>query len=205
MADHYGSVEHVVQRTGLSPSAIGADTESERDTFVQELLDRASSEIEEFTEVSFRYHENFTFQTEGNGHKDMHLGFSPIQEVNEVKAGDKVLDSDAYRIKKRRYRDKNTGILIKESGRWRPHTDYKFDVNWGYQDANRPQAIDAVAEDLVIALINDTDATRKARGASSISMDGYSVDYDAMNVQDKLQLNKEMRERLKKFKRVPMA
>lgn len=198
----YGNVDHVVQRTGLSPENIDANTDTQRDQFVERLLERASSRIENYTQREFGLEEDFEYQRYGNGSRTIHLGFSPVRNINEIKAGDKVIESDEYRVEKRKGTTRNSGRITRISGRWERDVEYEFDIDFGYSDEDRPKAIDDIAEEIAIAIINDTDAVRKAKGASSISMDGYSVDWDTLNVDGQIRLTKSMKNRLNKFKRV---
>ena len=203
----YGDTSTIVTRTGASAEAFGFDTEAEFESFVDDLRERASSEVDRYTGVRWELFENHVDVVKGTGRRHLSTRNDPVREIHSVREGSRELvEDDDYRLLTVEGNpDENIGRLERIDGRWRPHLDVEIEYDFGYTEANRPLVIDGVVEDMVVAALNAANAERKADGLESESMDGFSASYALQSANDRLQLTESMRERLKPLRRMGVA
>lgn len=200
----YGSIEQVKTRTGVTSDDLGKSSESEVDSFIENLLKRSSSEINSYCRRKFFLKNDVEIVREGNGRSEMSLGYYPLVAVKDIQVDGESISAD-WRIPKIEGTSRNSGRVSLDGSRFWKHNKYKFVIDYGFSDDTRPEVISSVAEDIAVTVINEAVAERTSRGAKSISMDGYSVSYDIVSVQDKIQLSENMKQRLKPFKKVVVA
>ena len=206
---HYGTVQTVKQETNVSVDKLNVATEAELDEYIQAELEEASSEIDRFCNRTFRLVEGYEETRFGNGRQEIQLQNYPVQSIQSVDAGGKTfVEGEDYEIKDRRnFNGENNGVLVRlQNGKptkwlkWNQNTRYEFVYDWGYPNEEYPQVLDSVAEDLVVSGVSNAIAQNAASekgGASSVSMDGFSVSYDIADSVTDAQITSEQLERLK--------
>jgi len=191
----YGDVDRVKGRTRGDFETFGFDTEAEFTDFIQDFLDQASDEIERFTGRDFKLHEGETEQLPGNGRREISTRNMPVVSIDSLEA----FAPDQYRIVPTpSYAVDNTGRIKVDRGRRFGRTkEYEITYTWGFESV--PPGVNGIAEEMVINAINADTAEIEGGAVASESMDGYSVQYDLMDMGQKLQLTENMRERLKPY------
>jgi len=186
--DYFGDVDSVIAQSGLTPEMLeGVDDAAAVESFVKDRLRGASEELEQFCNRQFREPVAFTETREGNGTDTIQLRHYPVTEITSVESkGDTLTEGDDFELTERRNfaaaggAEQNKGIL-KRLGRrrvWHEHVEYTIEYEAGWTQP--PGVIESVAEDLVIAGIREAIGSNAyaEKGASSVSMDGFSVTYD---------------------------
>ena len=199
----YGSTQTIINRQGASPDAFGFDDTSNPsdrlESFIDDLRDRASSEVEEYCGRVFNSHSDTETLT-GNGTDIIQVRHYPIVTINSIEVGASTLDADAYEIEPDPGRPtRNPGLIRRTDRRVWPTRRITVDYQWGFQEA--PSVVAQVVEDMVVEVLEKAVADRKSDGKSSQSMDGYSVSWNQSDVQDYIRLDESKRKRLKPLKR----
>lgn len=193
-SDPYGNAQSVITQVGVSPDQIGFGTHAELESFVEELLERASQEIDDYCSRPLIYEEEYTESYDGTGRSTLKLDHYPVHEVHEVVVGDTAIDPENYRAD-------SSGILERR-GRWPEGWDnVEVTYDWGYEDGHGTAA--TVAEECVVAPLQRAVIEHKSSGMDSVSMDGYSVSY--ADVSGEIELTAEHKERLANVAEVPLA
>lgn len=205
MADNiYGDIETIITRTAATPETLGFDDDPDGfESFIEGLQKRASSQVERYCDRSFELVENHTDRLSGNGASTLSTKGDPVVEIHSVRVGGQELtDGHDYELE----RDdlglgENTGRLRRLrggrlAGRWRRNATITVEYDFGYTDETRPAVVDSVVEDMVVAVLNEAEAERKASGTQSESMDGYSVTWDLVDAAERLQLTESMERKL---------
>lgn len=199
----YGDTETIITRTAATPETLGFDEDEEFETFIEGLQDRASSHVERYCDRSFALVANATDRLEGNGAGVISTNGDPVVEVHSVRIGSRDLDEgDDYELVDDDLGlEENTGRLRRLrggrlGGRWRRNAEVVVEYDYGYDDESRPQVVDSVVEDMVVSVLNEAEAERKAGGVQSESMDGYSVTWDLTDAAERMQLTESMERKL---------
>jgi hypothetical protein len=184
--DYFGDPDSVIAQSGLEPGMLeGVDSASEVTSFIEDRLRGASNEIEEFCNRTFREPVEYTETREGNNSAKLQLRHYPVTEVVAIDARGESLSADDVSIVQRRgFQGRNTGILKRDPGRrpdsnvFRSRRQYEITYMAGWESP--PGVIGSVVEDMVIAGIREAIGSNQyaEKGASSISMDGFSITYN---------------------------
>ena len=208
---HYGTVQTVKLETNASVETLNVDSEQALDDYIKAELEVASSEIDRYCNRTFRLVENHVDTIRGTNLTTIQLNNSPVQTIHSVEEnGSELTEGEDFKLKKRSNFDgENNGILEKLTGgepspyaRWHA-TVYTIEYDWGYSDVDIPKVLNSVAEDLVAAGVSNAIAQNSATekgGASSISMDGFSVSYDISESVTDAQITAEQLNRLKSLR-----
>jgi len=201
----YGSRSTVITRQGATPEAFGLANQTELENFVDDLLARASSEVEEHCGRVFGEVTGETETLFGNDTKRISLDNYPVTSINSVVVGQSALDTSQYRIETAPGRpDRNAGIIERTDRRvWPAGRQITVDYDWGFQET--PGVVQAVVEDMVVEVLEKAVVDRNSSGKSSESMDGYSVSWDNSDVQDLITLDEAKRKRLEGLARQGVA
>ena len=137
---------------------------SDDDTYLEMLIDQASDFVSQYCARTFAK-QTYEEQLGGTGHPRLMLDRTPIQQINEIKSGDAVLDSNSYEIE-----DADAGFVWIDDKRWRQlryvnqgivptatrfkRLDYTVEYEAGYtlpDDPNRdlPASLEAVVIEIV--------------------------------------------------------
>jgi hypothetical protein len=203
----YGETTVIEQRSGIEASDLGnVSDSSELKTLISNLNDRAKSLIDEYCQRDFEEHLGETTTVDGNGRRELSLPqyasgdglFYPIISLASVSLNGNALDASDYRIKPQpnALSNRNAGVIERKNARWpRGWENIEVTLDWGYESP--PEEVKSIAESLVVSQLLDAAQAEKGSGASSISMDGFSVSFS-----ERMRLNDEHKQRLSRFRRV---
>ena len=172
----YGDVTRTLTRSGITYADLGLADEAALASLVADLNEQASETIDLYCGRDFGLHEAVTEKHDGNGRERIRLDGYPIISVTSVTLGGTALTEDTdYAILD------DAGILERiDYGTW---TEGKRNLvvvyTYGYSAA--PGAIVGIVEDMVAGALTHAARNRTAKGASSMSMDGFSVAYTELS------------------------
>lgn len=209
-----GDTSVIKTRTGATPAAFGFDSEANPedalDTFIEQLQERASNEVERYCGQRFDETTQTTDYVESTGREHIRTRNDPVRQIHSLKEGGRELtEGEDFRlVPVRGMPEENIGRLKRiDSGsrrtsrRWRPGVEIEIEYDWGYDDTMRPDVVDQVVEDMVVSVLNAALRERRAEGVESESMDGFSVQYGSETPGERLELTDAMRQKLEPFKR----
>ena len=209
----FGEVSSVIAQSGVSPGDLeGINDQTALESFIEDRLTGASNEVEEFCNRTFREPVEYTETREGNQSDTLQLRHYPVTEVVEVDArGENIDVSDVSIVQRRGFQNRNTGILKRDPGRrprsnvWRTGRQYEVTYMAGWEDP--PGVVGSVVEDMVIAGLREAIGSNAyaEEGASSVSMDGFSVTYDVPGALRSGDITETQFKRLKKLQQVAVA
>lgn len=196
----YGSIDRVIARTRGDKEDFGFETDQEFSDFIGEWLEQASDEIDRFTGRDFEQHTEESEVLYGNGRSIMSVSNIPVIDIDSIETeGGKTVDPDSYELRPTPSSAKlNTGRIRRTNRRrWVRNRGYTINYSWGFEET--PPGVAGIAEEMVVNLINADTAEIAGGAVASESMDGYSVQYDLMDMSGKLTLTENMKERLKPY------
>lgn len=172
----YGDAARIKTRSGVSYSDLGLTDEAALTTLISDLNDQASEMVDDYCGRDFEQHG--TVETpvieklDGNGREKIRLPGFPVISVSSVILDGEVLtrgtDYDLLAA---------SGILERvDFGVWRSGKR-NLEVEYVYGYAPPPASIIGVVEDMVAGGLTHAARNRAVKGASSMSMDGFSVAY----------------------------
>jgi len=203
----YADSQTVKQLSGVAASDIGnVSNTTELDNLISRLNDRAKSLIDEYCQRDFEEHLGEAVPVDGNGRTELSLPqyaagdglYYPIINLDTVTLNGNALDASDYRIKPQpnALTNRNAGIIERKNARWpEGWENIEVTLDWGY--SSPPEEVKSVAESLIVDQLLDATQAEKGSGATSISMDGFSVSFS-----ERMTLNDEQKERLGRFRRV---
>jgi hypothetical protein len=210
---YFGEVSSVIAQAGISPGDLeGIDDTAALESFIEDRLTGASNEVEEFCNRTFREPVEYTETREGNQSDALQLRHYPVTEVVAIDARGESIDTDDVSIKQRRgFQGRNTGILKRDPGRrprsnvWRSGRQYEITYMAGWESP--PGVVGSVVEDMVIAGLREAIGSNAyaEEGASSVSMDGFSVTYDIPSALRSGDITETQFSRLERLKQVAVA
>ncbi len=171
----YGDVTRTLTRSGITYADLGLESEAALASLTEDLIEQASSIIDTYCERDFALHEAVTERLDGNGRERIRLAGHPLVSVTSVTLGSTLLDSASYEVRP------GAGILERiDRGVW-PAGRRNIAVVYTYGFTTPPAAITGIVEDLVAGALTHAARNRAVKGASSMSMDGYSVAYSELS------------------------
>jgi hypothetical protein len=203
----YADPETVKELSGITASDLGnVANSSELDSLISNLNDRAKSLIDEYCQRDFEEHAGETVKVDGNGRNELSLPqyaagdglYYPIINLSSVSLNGNSLDASDYRIKPQpnALSNRNAGVIERKNARWpEGWENIEVTLDWGYQSP--PGEIKSIAETLIVDQLLDAAQAEQGSGATSISMDGFSVSFS-----ERMRLNEEHKQRLGRFRRV---
>jgi len=198
----YADATTVKHRSGVDAGDLGL-TDNEFDALIADLNDQASSTIEAYCQRDFEQHADDTVALDGNGRDAIRLPGYPVTSIASVAVGENnptTLDSSEYRVRdSAAFPGDNGGVLERKHAVW-PEGWENVDVTytWGY--ASPPGAVERVADDLVIEALQAGAKDAKGKGATSLSLDGFSVSFPEGGL--RMDLDESQRSTLDDHKRV---
>lgn len=172
----YGDAARIKTRSGVSYSDLALSDEAALTTLIGDLNDQASETVDDYCGRDFQQHGTVetpvTVKLDGNGREKIRLPGFPIISVSSVTLDGEVLtEGTDYDVLVA------SGILERvDFGVWR-RGKRNLEVNYVYGHATPPASIVGVVEDLVAGALTHAARNRAVKGASSMSMDGFSVAY----------------------------
>lgn len=175
----YADATTVKQRSGVDAGDLGL-TDSEFDALIAELNDQASDTIEEYCRRDFEHHADDSIEIDGNGRDAIRLPGYPVESIASVAVGEEsptTLDADEYRVRDNpAHPGENAGVLERRKAVWpEGWENVQVEYTWGY--STTPASIERVADDLVIEALQAAAKDAKGKGATSLSLDGFSVSF----------------------------
>jgi hypothetical protein len=171
----YGDVTRTLTRSGITYADLGLESEAALASLTDDLIEQASDTIDTYCERDFALHEAETVRLDGNGREYIRLPGHPLVSVTSVTLGSTLLDSASYEVRP------GAGILERiDRGVW-PAGRRNIAVVYTYGFTTPPAAITGIVEDLVAGALTHAARNRATKGASSMSMDGYSVAYSELS------------------------
>lgn len=171
----YGDVTRTLTRSGITYADLGLESEAALASLVEDLIEQASDTIDTYCERDFALHEAVTERLDGNGRERIRLAGHPLVSVTSVTLGSTPLDSASYEVRS------GAGILERiDRGVWSAGRR-NLTIVYTYGFTTPPAAITGIVEDLVAGALTHAARNRATKGASSMSMDGYSVAYSELS------------------------
>lgn len=197
----YGSVETVKARTDPDFETFGFANESELDAWIETNLEEASSAIDGFCRRSFGEQSVTGEEASVINATEIRVTNYPVTSITEIREGDTVVDEDDYRITPTsNMPDRNAGVIERTDGTWRRRIlaggpDIEVDYEFGFESV--PPVVDSVANEMVINIINEAEAEIASNRTQSLSMDGYSVTFDVVDMAQKGAIQQAQLDRLR--------
>ena len=171
----YGDVTRTLTRSGITYADLGLESEAALASLVEDLIEQASGIIDTYCERDFALHEAVTERLDGNGRERIRLAGHPLLSITSVTLGSTLLDSALYEVRP------GAGILERIDGGVWSAGRRNLTIVYSYGYATTPPAITGIVEDLVAGALTHAARNRATKGASSMSMDGYSVAYSELS------------------------
>ena len=171
----YGDVTRTLTRSGITYADLGLESEAAIVALTDDLIEQASDILDTYCERDFALHEAETVRLDGNGRECIRLPGHPLVSVTSVTLSNALLDSALYEVRS------GAGVLERiDRGVW-PAGRRNIAVVYTYGFTTPPAAITGIVEDLVAGALTHAARNVATKGASSMSMDGYSVAYSELS------------------------
>ncbi len=172
----YGDVTRTLTRSGITYADLGLANEAALTSLAADLIEQASETVDLYCGRDFALHEDVTERYDGSGRRRLRLRGHPIVAVASVAVGGVSLTEDLeYEV------DAGPGILERVDGLVWPAGLQNVSVVYSHGYVSPPGAIVSIVEDLVVGALTHAARNRATKGASSMSMDGYSVAYSELS------------------------
>lgn len=172
----YGDVPRTLTRSGITYADLGLADEAALTSLAADLIEQASETVDLYCGRDFALHEDVAERLDGTGRRRLRLRGHPIVAVISVGVGGVSLTEDLeYEV------DAGPGILERVDGAVWPPGLRNVSVVYSYGYVVTPGAIAGIVEDLVAGALTHAARNRATKGASSMSMDGYSVAYSELS------------------------
>ena len=172
----YGDVTRTLTRSGITYADLGLESEAALASLVEDLIEQASSIVDQYCGRDFALHEDVAERYDGSGRRRLRLKGWPIISVTSVAVGGVALAEGVdYEVLP------GGGILERIDGLVWPAGLRNVSVVYSHGYVSPPAAITGIVEDLVAGALTHAARNRATKGASSMSMDGYSVAYSELS------------------------
>jgi len=171
----YGDVTRTLTRSGITYADLGLADEAALTSLAADLIEQASDIVDTHCGRDFTLHEDVAERYDGTGRDSLRLRGWPVVSVASVVVGGVSLTEDLE------YEVDAAGILERVDGATWPVGRRNVSVTYSYGYATPPGAIAGVVEDLVAGALTHAARNRATKGASSMSMDGFSVAYTELS------------------------
>lgn len=172
----YGDVTRTLTRSGITYADLGLESEAALASLTRDLIEQASSIVDQYCGRDFALHEDVAERYDGSGRLRLPLRGWPIIAVTSVEVGGTALTEGLeYEAVP------GPGILERIDGLVWPAGLRNVSVVYSHGYVSPPAAIVSVVEDLVVGALTNAARNRATKGASSMSMDGYSVAYSELS------------------------
>jgi hypothetical protein len=172
----YGDVTRTLTRSGITYADLGLAGDDALASLVEDLIEQASSIVDQYCGRDFDHYADVSERHDGSGRRRLRLKGWPIISVTSVAVGGVALAEGVdYEVLP------GPGILERVDGAVWPPGRRNISVTYSHGYATSPGAIAGVVEDLVVGALTNAARNRAVKGASSMSMDGYSVAYSELS------------------------
>ncbi|MFA5137090.1 MAG: hypothetical protein WC489_06935 [Patescibacteria group bacterium] len=162
-------------RSGITYADLGLESEAAIVALTDDLIEQASDILDTYCERDFALHEAETVRLDGNGRECIRLPGHPLVSVTSVTLSNALLDSALYEVRS------GAGVLERIDGGVWSAGRRNIAVVYTYGFTTPPAAITGIVEDLVAGALTHAARNVATKGASSMSMDGYSVAYSELS------------------------
>ena len=172
----YGDVAMIRTRSGITPEDLALADEAALTALIDHLAVQASDSVDLYCGRDFGLHEDVVERYDGTGRDRLMLRGRPIVSVASVEVdGVALTEGIEYEV------HEGPGILERIDGTsWR-RGRRNVVVSYSHGYTTPPGAIVSIVEDLVVGALTHAARNRAVKGASSMSMDGYSVAYSELS------------------------
>ena len=172
----YGDVAMIRTRSGITPEDLALADEAALAALIGHLAVQASDDVDTYCGRDFGLHEDVAERYDGTGRDRLMLRGRPIVSVASVEVdGVALTEGIEYEVLE------GPGILERIDGTpWR-RGRRNVSVVYSHGYVSPPGAIVSIVEDLVVGALTHAARNRATKGASSMSMDGYSVAYSELS------------------------
>jgi len=172
----YGDVAMIRTRSGITPEDLALADEAALAALIGHLAVQASDDVDTYCGRDFGLHEDVAERYDGTGRDRLMLRGRPIVSVASVEVdGVALTEGIEYEVLE------GPGILERIDGTpWR-RGRRNVVVTYSHGYTSPPGAIVSIVEDLVVGALTHAARNRATKGASSMSMDGYSVAYSELS------------------------
>ena len=172
----YGDVTRTLTRSGITYADLGLADDDALASLVEDLIEQASSIVDQYCGRDFDHYADVSERHDGSGRRRLRLKGWPIISVTSVAVGGVALAEGVdYEVLP------GPGILERVDGAVWPPGRRNISVTYSHGYATSPGAITGIVEDLVAGALTHAARNRATKGASSMSMDGYSVAYSELS------------------------
>ena len=172
----YGDVTRTLTRSGITYADLGLESEAALASLTRDLIEQASSIVDQYCGRDFALHGDVAERYDGSGRRRLRLKGWPIISVTSVAVGGVALAEGVdYEVLP------GPGILERIDGLVWPAGRRNIAVVYTYGFTTPPAAITGIVEDLVAGALTHAARNVATKGASSMSMDGYSVAYSELS------------------------
>jgi hypothetical protein len=172
----YGDVTRTLTRSGITYADLGLESEAALASLTEDLIEQASGIVDQYCGRDFDHYADVSERHDGSGRRRLRLKGWPIIAVTSVEVGGTALTEGLeYEAVP------DPGILERIDGAVWPRGTRNIAVVYSYGYTTPPGAIAGVVEDLVVGSLTHAARNRAVKGASSMSMDGYSVAYSELS------------------------
>lgn len=172
----YGDVTRTLTRSGITYADLGLESEAALASLVEDLIEQASGIVDQYCGRDFDHYADVSERHDGSGRRRLRLKGWPIIAVTSVEVGGTALTEGLeYETVP------DPGILERIDGLVWPAGLRNVSVVYSHGYVSPPAAITGIVEDLVAGALTHAARNRATKGASSMSMDGYSVAYSELS------------------------
>lgn len=169
----YGDVDRTIQRSGVTHTSLRLPDAAALQTLTTTVLVQVSSQIDAYCDRDFAVHE-ITETRNGTGRSTFRLLHYPVIEIDTLTADGVVLTEGTDYVVSR------SGIVERIGTTWR-QARRNIEITYTYGYETTPAAVVGICEDIVANALGNVARNVAAKGASSMSMDGYSVAYSELS------------------------
>ncbi|MDD4567974.1 MAG: hypothetical protein PHU37_08730 [Methanoculleus chikugoensis] len=172
----YGDPTRTLTRSGITCADLGLADDASLASLAEDLIEQASDSVGLYCGRDFGLHEDVAERYDGTGRDRLMLRGRPIVSVASVEVdGVALTEGIEYEV------HEGPGILERVDGTpWR-RGRRNVVVTYSHGYTSPPGAIVGVVEDLVAGALTHAARNHATKGASSMSMDGYSVAYSELS------------------------
>ena len=172
----YGDVTRTLTRSGITYADLGLADDDALASLVEDLIEQASGIVDQYCGRDFANHVDTSERYDGTGRPRLRLKGWPILSVTSVEVGGTALtEGTEFEVVA------GSGILERIDGLVWPAGLRNVSVVYSHGYVSPPGAIVSIVEDLVVGALTHAARNRAVKGASSMSMDGYSVAYSELS------------------------
>lgn len=169
----YGDADRTIQRSGVTYQSLRLADAAALTTLTTTVLEQVSSQVDAYCDRDFDVHE-VTETRNGTGRYTFRLLNYPVIEIDTLTAdGVELVEGTDYVVSR-------AGIVERIGTTWREaRRNIEITYTYGYEIP--PAAVVGIVEDAVANALGNVARNVAAKGASSMSMDGYSVAYSELS------------------------